>query len=303
MHPEHPIWTITRRDFLLASGPALAGMSCSRAFVSGGGPKLRFGMFTDPHSADAPPNGTRFYRESIAKMTECVARMNTEKVDFLIELGDFKDQDRTPSEASTLRYLDAAEAAFGRFKSSRYHVLGNHDMDSISKEQFLSRIANTGIARDRSYYSFDAKGLRVVVLDANFTSSGADYNRGNFDWKDANVPDGELAWLARDLASASMPAIVFVHQQLDGGGDHLVRNAAEVRSILEKAGNVLAVFQGHNHAGDYHLIGGIHYYTLKAMIEGSGEENNSYAFVDVLARNDIVVTGYRKAAGAEMRRG
>lgn len=297
------IWKITRRDFLLVSGGALAGVSCSGALVSGGKPKLRFGMFTDPHSADAPPNGTRYYRESIAKMTECVARMNAERVDFLIELGDFKDQNRTPSEASTLRYLDAAEAAFGAFKGPRYHVLGNHDMDSISKEQFLSRVNNTGIARDRSYYSFDAKGLHVVVLDANFTSAGAGYDRGNFDWRDANVPKEELVWLARDLASASKPAIVFVHQQLDGGGDHLVRNAGEVRRALEAGGNVLAVFQGHNHAGDYRSIGGIHYYTLKAMIEGSGEENNSYAVVDVLANHDIVVTGYRKAVGAEMRRG
>lgn len=303
MHPDRNGWHITRRDFLLASGPALAGVSCSRALVSGGGPKLRFGMFTDPHSADAPPNGTRFYRESIAKMTECVTRMYAEKVDFLIELGDFKDQDRTPTEVSTLRYLDAVEAAFGRFRGPRYHVLGNHDMDSISKEQFLSRVENTGIARDRSYYSFEKKGLHVVVLDANFTSAGAGYNRGNFDWKDASVPGEELEWLARDLASTSKPSIMFVHQQLDDGGDHLVRNAGEVRRTLEAGGNVLAVFQGHNHAGDYRLINRIHYYTLKAMIEGSGEENNSYAVVDVLGNNDIVVTGYRKAVGAEMRRG
>jgi alkaline phosphatase len=278
------------------------GLSCARAVTTGGRPKLRFGLLTDPHYADAPPNGTRFYRESVPKMTEAVAKMNAVKVDFLIELGDFKDQRQPPAEDRTLKYLETVETVFGKFKGPRYHVLGNHDMDSISKEQFLSRVENTGIARDRSYYSFDKKGLHVVVLDANFISAGAGYNRGNFDWKDANVPKEELDWLARDLASTSKPSIVFVHQQLDGGGDHLVRNAGEVRRTLEAGGNVLAVFQGHNHAGDYHHIGGIHYYTLKAMIEGSGEENNSYAVVDVLGNNDIVVTGYRKAKSGEMKR-
>ncbi len=303
MHPESSIWKITRRDFLCASGLSLAGLSCARAVASGGNPKLRFGFLTDPHYADEPASGTRYYRESIPKMTEAVAKMNDAKVDFLIELGDFKDQRQPPTEERTLKYLETVETVFGKFKGPRYHVLGNHDMDSISKEQFLARVKNTGIARDRSYYSFDAKGLHFVVLDANFISAGAGYNRGNFDWKDANVPKEELDWLARDLASTSKPAIVFVHQQLDGGGDHLVRNAGEVRRTLEAGENVLAVFQGHNHAGDYHLIGRIHYYTLKAMIEGSGEENNSYAVVDVLENNDIIVTGYRKARSGEMKRG
>lgn len=44
----------------------------------------------------------------------------------------------------------------------------------------------------------------------------------------------------------------------------------------------------------------IHYYTLKAMVEGSGEANNSYAIVEVRADNSLTVTGYRNAAGKEM---
>jgi hypothetical protein len=36
------------------------------------------------------------------------------------------------------------------------------------------------------------------------------------------------------------------------------------------------------------------------MVEGSGEESNSYAIVDVHADNSIVVTGYRKALSREL---
>ena len=42
--------------------------------------------------------------------------------------------------------------------------------------------------------------------------------------------------------------------------------------ILHASGKVLAVFQGHHHSGSYSNIAGIHYYTLKALVEGSGPD-------------------------------
>jgi len=95
----------------------------------------------------------RYYRESMAKMAECVAFMNDRKVDFLVEVGDFKDEGTPVLERDTLKYLEDIERIFGRFDGKRYHVLGNHDLDSISKEQFLSRVENTGVATGSKYYS------------------------------------------------------------------------------------------------------------------------------------------------------
>ncbi|MBA7556803.1 3',5'-cyclic adenosine monophosphate phosphodiesterase CpdA [subsurface metagenome] len=191
---------------------------------------------------------------------------------------------------------------FRKFKANKYHVLGNHDVDSISKDQFLAIVANTNIPRESKYYSFDLKGLHFVVLDANYRAGGLDYDSGNFKWTDANVSRAELNWLERDLASASKPVIVFVHQQLDGEGSHYVKNAADVRLILQKHQRVLAVFQGHNHAGHYSHIEGIHYYTLKAMVAGSGEENNSYAIVEIHDNHTIIVTGYRRAISKKLEK-
>ena len=65
---------------------------------------------------------------------------------------------------------------------SKYHVLGNHDADSISKEQFLANIKNTNISDGSKYYSFDLKGLHFIVLDANYCADGSDYDHGNFSW-------------------------------------------------------------------------------------------------------------------------
>jgi len=295
-------WTITRRDLLKASGALLGPLSAAGPLTAGNRPDrktiARFGLFADAHYADAEPRMRRYYRQSTAKLAECVKRMTEKKADFLIELGDFKDQARRPTKESTLAYLRRIEAAFKEFKGPRYHVLGNHDADSISKAQFLASVENAGIPRDSTYYSFDRKGLHFVVLDANYRADGADYDCGNFNWTDANVPKAELDWLKRDLAAAASPVIAFVHQQLDGKGAHVVKNAEAVRKVLQAHKEVLAVFQGHNHAGAYSRIEGIHYYTLKAMVEGQGEQNNSYALVEVLDNHDLVVTGYRKAVGS-----
>jgi hypothetical protein len=261
---------------------------------------VRFGIVTDCHYADANPVGTRFYRESLDKLSECVARMNAEHVSFLIELGDFKDQDTPPVESRTLSYLRKIEGVFQCFRGPRYHVLGNHDMDSLSKRQFLVNVENTGIDPDRSYYSFDVPGLHCVVLDATYRADGSNYDHGNFDWTDANTPAHELDWLRRDLAVSKSPAVVFIHQLLDGEGPVYVRNAAEVRQVLQESGKVLAVFQGHHHEGAYGRIEGIHYYTLKGVIEGQGPENNSYAIVELQQGRDLIVTGYRTAASKEL---
>jgi alkaline phosphatase len=300
-------WQPTRRDFLKASAgllaaTALAPFSCCppRLFNPPVSHRARFGMVTDIHYADTETRGSRHYRESTGKLNECVELMNQEKVDFLIELGDFKDQDEPPMESLTLRYLRTIEETFAKFPGPRYHVLGNHDMDSLSKNQFLRIVKNTGIDPKSTYYSFDKNGVHFIVLDANFTSRGAPYRRGNFDWTDANISPAQLDWLRDDLKTATGPTIVFTHQLLDGTGDVYVNNAPQVRKLLQDSGKVLAVFQGHHHEGSYNLINGIHYYTLKALVEGPAPDNNSYAIVEVLPNNHITVTGYRKALSKKL---
>ncbi len=85
-------WIITRRTFLKSSLTSLAVLPLSCALNSGSRDKkgtARFGIVTDCHYADADTQGVRFYRESLDKFSECVTLMNVEKVEFLIELGDF----------------------------------------------------------------------------------------------------------------------------------------------------------------------------------------------------------------------
>jgi predicted phosphodiesterase len=294
---------------LKSSAAALTGLTLAPFSCSGPAGRnrrakhVRFGIVTDCHYADADTLGTRYYRQSLDKLGECVEAMNAQKADFLVELGDFKDQNSPPVEQKTLSYLRAVESVLRKFDGPTYHVSGNHDADSLSKEQFLSNIENTGINPTSSYYSFDYNGVHFIVLDANYKSDGTEYDHGNFDWTDANVPPTELQWLRQDLATSHRAVIVLIHQLLDGIGSYYVKNAAEVRQILEQSGKVLAVFQGHHHEGGYSRIERIHYYTLKALVEGSGPENNSYAIVEVQPDMNITVTGYRKAVSKQLAPG
>jgi len=299
IEPKKNGWIITRKQFLKISSLTTFGICTNlwtaKANFSNSFVKCRFGIVTDSHYADKINNDGNFYRDSLSKMKECVTLMNKEKVDFLIELGDLKDISQPISENKTLEYLETIEKVFKQFNGPHYHVLGNHDMDCISKEQFLSHIENTDIPKGKKFYSFEKSGLHFIVLDANYTSDGLDYECGNFDWSDTNIPQSEIDWIKRDLLSSEKPVIVFTHQLLDGSfGPATINNAKKVRRVLGNSDKVLAVFQGHLHKGRYRKVNKIHYYTLRAMVLGKGKENNSYAIVEIY-NDHINITGYRKA--------
>ena len=298
---------ISRRKFAAVVVTLIGGIPFSCVSLGKGKFKpIRFGIVTDAHYADrtVPDNSSRYYNESLSKMSECVNLMNKQGVDFLIELGDFKDQGDPPKEAETLTFLDSIEKEFRRFNSPCYHVLGNRDHDSISKQQFLSRISNEGFAKASNYYSFNNNSFHFIVLDANYSSNGTAYDHGNFEWTDSHIPEVQLDWLRNDLNQNKVPTIVFIHQRLDSFSadkQFCPNNADTVRKILEDAGNVAIVFQGHEHKGDLTKLNNIYYYTLKGLIEGSGPENNSYCIVEIGADRVIRITGFRKVDSIELK--
>jgi len=276
----------TRREFL-GSVAALLAAGCVRRDSAGaagqGSGIVRFGVFADPQYADREAAGTRAYRDSLAKLAQFAETMNREKPDFAIGLGDFIDGG--DSAEADLECLRRIEAAYRRFEGARHHVLGNHDVKRLTKKQFL---AETG--SPAAHYAFDSGPVRFIVLDADYDGEFVSCEARRFDWTKTYVPPEQQKWLVADLERTRAKAIVFVHQPLDDEeGPHGVKNAPDVRRILEASGKVLAVFQGHNHAGGYRCINGIHYFTMRGMVEGAGLGNNGYALVAVSADGRIRV--------------
>ena len=239
---------------------------------------LVFGLVTDVHYADADTQGTRYYRDSRAKLAAAVEEFQRRKVAMVVELGDLVNVG--PSKEAELGYLKTICKVLEPLGVPKHFVLGNHCVDTLTKAEFLK---GCGREAEPTYYSFDVGGYHFVVLDADFLQDGTSYAPGNFQWTDTWIPKREQAWLAEDLARAKgRPAVVFVHQNLHDEKDaHGVKNAPEVRAILEASGDVIAVFQGHMHSGGFVRLGGIPYCTLRAMVEGPGAENNAFAIVKI----------------------
>ena len=289
MQQPLPLKRLGRRAFIRGSVLVLATTSCYKhsLMAADGQPVLKIGLITDLHYADKPPAGSRHYRETLGKFAEAAERFTIEKPEFVVELGDLIDA--ADSVETEQRYLKTINDQFSVVCKDRHYVLGNHCVDTLKKEEFLGTVG-----QPKSYYSFDRGAFHLIVLDSCFRSDGKPYERKNFEWTDANVPSAELEWLQADLAETTKPVIVFAHQRLDVENHHGVRNAPAVRAVLESSGKISAVFQGHSHQNDWQEIGGIHYCTLVAMIEGSGAENNGYSLLSVSADGTMQLNGFRK---------
>lgn len=277
---------LSRRSFFHEGALWLAGagMLPIPSLLAATEPLVRVGLLTDLHYADKDPRGTRHYRDTLEKIAGAGDFFAEKGVDFIVELGDLIDAaDSVEVELGYLRRINREFAALG---PERHYVLGNHCVDTLTKTEFLGEVG-----QPESYYSFDRGGVHFIVLDACFRSDGVAYERKNFEWTDPNLPPFELEWLRGDLADTSGPVVVFAHQRLDVADKHGVKNAAAVRALLESHGRVAGVFQGHSHQNACLEIGGIHYTTLRAMVEGPGVENNGYGLLEVFSGGVMKLTG------------
>ena len=285
--------THSRRVFLrnggmlLLSGTAVLSLRGRLQATSPDDAAVRFAMVTDLHYADKITAGSRHYRETPAKLAQAAKQFQKDQPDFLVTLGDLIDA--ATDVQTELDYLAKITQEMDKIKLSKHFVLGNHCVDTLTKKEFLA-----GVNQAKSYYSFDQGGVHFVVLDACFRSDGTPYQRKNFEWTDPNIVQREVDWLKQDLANADKKTVVFVHQRLDVTGPYGIKNAAEVRKVLEDSGKVLAVFQGHSHENEHQVIGNIHYCTLVAMVEGSFEASNGFSVASVFANGTIRLDGFRK---------
>ncbi|MDR1478049.1 MAG: metallophosphoesterase [Planctomycetaceae bacterium] len=257
---------------------------------------LRIALVTDVHYADKKTVGSRFYKESIAKIQTAAKEFKKQPIDFIVELGDLIDTARNME--TDKKHLRLIDAELKKISANRYYVLGNHCVETLTKEEFLDVIG-----QQKSYFSFDQRGYHFVVLDANFRQDGVAYGRNNADWKDTKIPDAEIKWIKSDLSSTKLPTIIFLHQRLDIGNQEAcaVKNSDKIRQIFEESGKVQLVLQGHHHSGGYSEINGIFYVTLLALIEGTGEKNNSFSTLEICPNGNFRLTGFLRQKSREIK--
>ncbi|HGE72780.1 TPA: alkaline phosphatase [Candidatus Poribacteria bacterium] len=249
---------------------------------------ITIGILTDVHYAERDTIWSRYFRDSLSKVRSAISFFNQANPDFCVYLGD--NIDKGPTREIELEYLMLIKSEYAKFNGIGHYVIGNHDLASFSKEQFLKICGSR-----EKYYSFDYGPFHFIILDGCYNQDESDYDSGNFDWRYAYIPKIEQEWLIKDLQNSEKKAIIFVHQRLDDdNGLHGIGNSKTIRQILEDSGKVIAVFQGHDHFGAQNYINDINYFTFQAVVEGQGLENNSYSLIHIWNDGTIKIEGFGK---------
>jgi manganese-dependent ADP-ribose/CDP-alcohol diphosphatase len=276
----------SRRRFLAASGSTLAAAAMSSA-KDKDRPLLSFGLMADCQYADIDTVGARFYRQSPGKLREAVAALNKQDLSFSFHLGDFIDRD--------FKSFADLNPITARLKSTLYHALGNHDFDV--PDDLKSQVpAQLGLKK--GYYSFRQDGFRFLVLDTTEVSTYR-YPANDPKTKAAQIElqklsasklpfaqswnsragDQQVAWLKSQLKSATRDketVLVFGHHPILPKEGHCTWNQQELHQILQEFKCCKAYLNGHNHAGGYTQVDGVHYLTLDGML--NTKDQNAYAY-------------------------
>lgn len=250
---------------------------------------IRFGVIADIQYCDCDTRGSRFYRNSLSKLENCVNDLNQQKVEFTVNLGDLVDRD---TEAN----LDAIVQRLNKLDNPLYNTTGNHDYEGVKDNDALYKKLNMSAA----YYSFKKEKWRFIMLNTNEIASyvtsedtqkeelasmkqrikeegrknGASYNGG--------ISKKQLNWLESELQKAQENkenVIILSHHPLYAAVGLTALNDLEILDVLSNYPCVKLSISGHHHPGDYGIYKGIHFITTEGMIETENE--NAYAVVDI----------------------
>lgn len=261
-------------------------------------PLFSFGLIADIQYCDCEPAGTRYYRSSVSKLEEAVRSFRTDSLAFVVNLGDMIEKD-FESYKPVWSILDTAG-----FKI--YHTTGNHDYSVEPRQK--KRIPPLQSSKE-GYYSFNYNNFRFIILNGNelstYATSGKSVIRevndyimklrndreiNGFDWN-GGISSKQLLWLSDQLNKAEIKGekvFIMCHFPVFPENEHNLLNWRDVLTILEGHDNIIAWFNGHNHAGNYGNFNMIHFVTMKGMVET--EKTNSYALIEVY-KNKIWIKG------------
>ncbi len=236
---------------------------------------MKIGLFTDSHYSNLKQIGkTRFPKRSYGKIETAMQAFQREGADYVICLGDLVDHcDNPENEPTELKRIGDLILSY---KIPFYCLRGNHDCDNFNRDDFFAIGGFEPTPFSRKF------GTTLFLFpDANVTDHGEPYLPGRVEWTNCFLPEEQVKLLRNELQKEDVQrAYVFLHQRLDDCPNerYVVKNAPQIRKILEESGKVKAVFQGHDHKGDRRVLGGIEYITLPGMCEG---ENNPYRVINL----------------------
>ena len=220
-------------------------------------------------------------------------------MEFSLHLGDVIDRD--------FNSFDDILPAFATFKKPVHHVLGNHDfeVDAEHKKDVPNRL---GLSN--RHYDFVHHGLRFIILDGTEVSTFAhpeespEHEAGKKElarlteekavngkfWNGAVGPR-QRTWLEGRLKHARKAkerVILCCHYPLQPLEGHALWDTPEMLEVIDRYPEVVAWFNGHNHKGNYEVRNGVHYLTVRGIVETA--DTSAFASVAVFP-DRLEITG------------
>jgi 3',5'-cyclic AMP phosphodiesterase CpdA len=281
---------MTRRDLLKFGSLAfLPKLDIPLPILPAPRKALKFAVITDLHFGLAP--------DAMSRANAFIDAVNARKdLSFVLQMGDF-----CYSDAGAQDLLEK----YKEIKLPTVHVLGNHDMDKVTKPEAVARIGMKS-----PYRTHDFGDYRFVVLDLNnFKKNGelVSYANGNYftdnathNWADAE----QLAWFEKTLTGSKKPVILISHQPLGFAepGQPLPPEQQQIIDIVNRCakanpkGAVALSMFGHLHVDRLEHVDGIPYYCVNSAsyFWSSGMWAYSkplFSFMELTSDGRLVVEG------------
>ncbi len=227
---------------------------------------LRFLVFADLHY-DMMPDGD-------SRLATIFQAAEKNKVSFMVNMGDL---------AAPIDRYQPLKDKLSQSPVPIYHIIGNHDTDHSGKQAFMDFYG-----MEKPFYYIDKGKFRFIFLDSNHyvdkDGQTKDYHKRDYARSkqiDRYSPE-EVQWLEKALQTEQI-CLLFSHAPINDKYGEIINNA-DIHKILiaakAKGTAIAAVFGGHIHSDNYHVIDGIHYIQVNSAsnIWGGAQFTNTERF-------------------------
>jgi 3',5'-cyclic-AMP phosphodiesterase len=259
----------------------------------------RIAIITDIH-ADRQ-HGTKQGDRALGLLEDFVEHINNlagqDRPDLVLDLGD-RISDLNPE--TDRRTLERVAEIFSRLRVPRVHLLGNHDLVHLSREENADILETS-----TEHHVLELAGWRLLLWYPNacLNEHGFQFDPADLEWLETNLRD--VTSPSANSHSANLPSAVFSHAPYSGAsmlGNHYFepmpqyagyKSTLELRSILERH-TVSLCLTGHVHWNSLCTIDGIAHITVQSLTERfttHPEPANAWAMLELGQRIKLEVYG------------
>ena len=279
---------------------------------------IKIGHVTDIHQADKAVVSGRYYIQAEDKLAGAMADFNTADVNLILDTGDFIDDpyyidhrqadpmyDGNHGLTDILAVIN--DSNYSNLSDvNRQFCIGNHDFGNseisgtYTKSDYLA-----GVGQSAAHWYIDIGNIRIVGIDTNFNSSGADasihtgYSFPEHTWLETTLQEADDAGKF-SIVCSHHPVIFLAHYS----SNQYIADTDELLALLARH-KVILTLHGHRHLSlgrtsvelnadnnrIYSKIG-------EAMVDGNYAADSNFAAHTIVYINDQTGKFYIKGYGS-----